>query len=406
MFLLAKIGGFSDKNFTNAVKLAQTAQDAADKATASATASGAKLQQSLDGKITVSTVAPGNDDAAGHNKGDVWYVTSSDGSTYTAMYNFSGISWTQQQWDQQTLSVKNLSALSANLGSVSAGSIDGVDISGSTIKSGSITGSTIHLASGTDEYWLDYNGFHMIDNAIKSGTWVLPGLIYVGGTKANPRVTVSADGIDAGSNRIYTNGMAMSAGSVFGVTSGDIYFETGIGDSGQNMANIHGGSVTGNGLSISGHTIACSDGGALYLERYGGGGSMADIHTADVHAASVYSGSTKLKSALSAKRDISDYSLDEALSAIMNTDVKKWKYKDSDNSTNSQHIGPIIDDVNTIGNKTASIANDMVSTDDDGNYFLNESNTISILLAAVKKSNQRIDELSYRIAQLERKNIK
>lgn len=90
----------------------------------------------------------------------------------------------------------------------------------------------------------------------------------------------------------------------------------------------------------------------------------------------------------------------------MNTDIKKWKYKDSDNSTDSQHVGPIIDDVNAIGNKAYSIDNEMVTTDENGDYFLNESNTISILLAALKKSNQRIDELSYRIAKLERTDSK
>ena len=157
--------------------------------------------------------------------------------------------------------------------------------------------------------------------------------------------------------------------------------------------------VSGNGLNIDGHTISCADNGELYFENNAGGGNMANIH-----AAYVYSNGTKLKSALSAKRDVTDYSPDEALSAVMNTDVKKWKYKDSDNSADSQHIGPIIDDVNSIGKKSASISNDMISTDDKGNYYLNESNTISILLAALKKSNQRIDGLSYRITQLERKN--
>lgn len=119
-----------------------------------------------------------------------------------------------------------------------------------------------------------------------------------------------------------------------------------------------------------------------------------------------YAHGTALKSALSAKRDITDYDPDEALAAIMNTDIKKWKYKDSDNSTDSQHVGPIIDDVNAIGNKAYSIDNEMVTTDENGDYFLNESNTISILLAALKKSNQRIDELSYRIAKLERTDSK
>lgn len=345
MFLLAKIGGFSDKNFTNAVKLAQTAQDAADKATASATASGAKLQQSLDGKITVSTVAPGNDDAAGHNKGDVWYVTSSDGSTYTEMYNFSGISWTQQQWDQQTLSVKYLSALSANLGNVQAGNINGVNISGSTFNGGSIA-----IDSGIDRFTMSNDGFE------------------------------ASNRIDGYTTNIYGGMITMSGGININAAEG----------------------VNSKGLSISGHTIACADSGQLWFETNGGGGQKV----ADIRAGDVYSNGTKLKSALSAKRDVSEYSPDEALSAVMNTDVKKWKYKDSDNSADSQHIGPIIDDINAIGDKTASISNDMISTDENGDYYLNESNTISILLAALKKSNQRIDELSYRIAQLERKNIK
>jgi len=67
---MAKIGGFSDKNFTEAVKLAQTAQKQAKAANDSADG----IQTSLDGKITVGTTAPGNDQAAGHDKGDVWYV--------------------------------------------------------------------------------------------------------------------------------------------------------------------------------------------------------------------------------------------------------------------------------------------------------------------------------------------
>lgn len=367
-------------DINEATKLAQiasnSASDLADKIK--------NLKTSLDGTITESTSTP-FDDGKEHNDGDMWVVMS--GNSATSMYFYSGGSWTLKKWDVTSLAVEYLSALSANLGNVSAGNINGVNISGSTINGGTITGSAIDqdfTSSDGNHYqlWADYNGFHY-------------------------RVTRSSNGM-VQDMRMTDGGFTVEgSGTVPTVIAGDSIVSNNI--TGTNVTaimnlkgnTVSGSSVTGNGLSISGHTIACSDGGALYLERYGGGGTTTDIHAADV-----YSNGSKLKSALSAKRDVTDYSPDEALSAVMNTDVKKWKYKDSDNSADSQHIGPIIDDVNAVGKKSASIANDMISTDENGNYYLNESNTISILLAALKKSNQRIDELSYRIAQLERKNIK
>lgn len=342
-------------DINEATKIAQEASDSANDLAE-------KMKNTvatMDGKATVSTSAP-FDDGKEHNEGDMWTVINDD--VASAMYIYTNGQWQVKKWDQQALNVKQLSALTADLGHVTAGTIESATITGAQINGGSITGSTVHLSSGTDEYWLDYNGFHTVDTAVNSGTWVMPGLIDVGGSKANPRVMISADGIYSGSQRISTQSMTMSAGSVFGVTSGAIYFEQGDGSSGNSRASIYAGDV--------------------------------------------YSGKTLLKSALSAKRDVTDYSPDEALSAVMNTDVKKWKYKDSDNSADSQHIGPIIDDINEVGKKSASIANDMISTDENGNYYLNESNTISILLAALKKSNQRIDELSYRITQLERTESK
>ncbi|UVW18006.1 hypothetical protein NX820_08805 [Levilactobacillus brevis] len=302
------------------------------------------LKTSLDGTITESTSTP-FDDGKQHNDGDMWLVMS--GNVATSMYIYSGGSWAVKKWDVTSLAVEYLSALSANLGNVQAGNINGVNISGSTINGGTIT-----IDSGIDKFTMSNSGFE------------------------------ASNLIDGDTTDIYGGMISLAKGNSGTVT----------------LDSVKG--INSNGLSISGHTIACDDGGALYLERNGGGGNMADIHAADV-----YSNGNQLKSALSAKRDVTEYSPDEALSAVMNTDVKKWKYKDSDNSANSQHIGPIIDDVNAIGKKSASIANDMISTDENGNYYLNESNTISILLAALKKSNQRIDELSYRITQLERKNV-
>lgn len=328
-------------DINEATKIAQNASDSAGDLAE-------KMKNTVatvDGKTTASTSTP-FDDGKEHKEGDMWTVVNDD--VASAMYIYTSGEWQVKKWDQEALSVKELSALTSNLGYVTAGTLKSAIINGSQINGGSI-----NISSGVDNFKMDNSGFeasNLIDGYI---TNVYGGMIAL------------------------TNGVSSSSNVTLSVGNG----------------------INSKGLSISGHTIACDDSGALYLENQGGGGSVADIHAADV-----YSNGSKLKSALSAKRDVTDYSPDEALSAVMNTDIKKWKYKDSDNSADSQHIGPIIDDVNEVGKKSASVANDMISTDENGDYFLNESNTISILLAALKKSNQRIDELSYRITQLERKN--
>lgn len=327
-------------DINEATKLAQQASDSADDLAKKMK----NLKTSLDGTITESTNTP-FEDGKEHNDGDMWLVMS--GNVATSMYIYSGGSWTLKKWDVTSLAVEYLSALSANLGNVQAGNINGVNISGSTIN-----GGTISINSGIDNFKMDNSGFE------------------------------ASNLIDGDTTNVYGGMISLARGN-----SGTITLDSAKG-------------INSKGLSISGHTIACDDAGQLWFETNGGGGQKV----ADVYVGDVYSNGNKLKSALSAKRDVTEYSPDEALSAVMNTDVKKWKYKDSDNSADSQHIGPIIDDVNSIGKKSASISNDMVSTDENGDYYLNESNTISILLAALKKSNQRIDELSYRIAQLERKN--
>ncbi|MBS1006931.1 tail fiber domain-containing protein [Levilactobacillus brevis] len=337
----------------------------------------------MDGKTTVSTSTP-FDDGKEHNEGDMWTVINDD--VASAMYIYTNGSWQIKKWDQEALSVKQLSALTADLGHVTAGTLESAIINGAQINGGTVTGSCIDqdfTSSDGNHYqlWADYNGFHY-------------------------RVTRSSDGM-VQDMRMTDGGFTVKgSGTVPTVIAGDSIVSNNI--TGTNVTaimnlkgnTVSGSSVSGNGLSISGHTIACDDSGQLWFETNGGGGQKV----ADIRAGVIYSNGTALKSALSAKRDVTEYSPDEALSAVMSTDVKKWKYKDSDNSADSQHIGPIIDDVNEVGKKSASIANDMISTDENGNYYLNESNTISILLAALKKSNQRIDELSYRIAQLERKN--
>lgn len=353
-------------DINEATKLAQiasnSASDLADKMK--------NTVATMDGKTTVSTSTPFNDGKE-HNEGDMWTVINDD--VASAMYIYTDGQWKVKKWDQQALSVKQLSALTADLGHVTAGTLESAIINGAQITENSANGTIT----------LDKNGFSAVSGSsyfkfIASGSNQY--------TVANGGIRT--DDITANTGNIgntYIKGQTFAA---YGVN-------THIGQQGTwtyLAENVKCGSTNGGNPAIS-----PTSGTAIYFHNEAGS-------TIDIHAGDVYSGGSKLKSALSAKRDVTDYSSDEALSAVMNTDVKKWKYKDSDNSADSQHIGPIIDDVNEIGKKSASIANDMISTDENGNYYLNEFNTISILLAALKKSNQRIDELSYRIAQLERKN--
>ncbi|WP_367296601.1 hypothetical protein [Levilactobacillus yonginensis] len=325
-------------DINEATKLAQEASDSADDLAK-------KMKNTvatMDGKTTVSTSTP-FDDGKEHNEGDMWTVINDD--VASAMYIYTSGEWKAKKWDQQALSVKQLSALTADLGHVTAGTLESA-----TIIGGSITGSTIHLSSGTDEYWLDYNGFHTTDTAENTGTWVMPGLIDLGGSKANPRVMVSANGIYSGAQRISTQSLTMSAGSVFGTTSGDVYFEIGGGDSGQGGAALHAASFN-------------------------------------------------KMSQLSVKRNLADVSGEYALAQISGTDVKRYDYKDSDNSQQT-NIGPVIDDVNSNGNKAYNISSDLINKQTDGVSIDNE---VGLLMAAVKELTKRNSELTMRVAKLERK---
>lgn len=360
-------------DINEATKLAQEASDDAKNAADSAGDLAEKMKNTvatMDGKTTVSTSTPFNDGKE-HNEGDMWTVINDD--VASAMYIYTDGQWQVKKWDQQALSVKQLSALTANLGHVTSGWLESAVITSAQITENSANGTIT----------LDKNGFSAVSGNsyfkfIASGSNQYT--VAKGGIRADD---VTADSGNFGDT--YIKGQTFAAYNV----------NTHIGQQGTwtyLSENVKCGATNGGNPAIS-----PTSGTAIYFHNEGG-------TTIDIHAGDVYSGGNKLKSALSAKRDVTEYSPDEALSAVMNTDVKKWKYKDSDNSADSQHIGPIIDDVNEIGKKSASIANDMVSTDENGDYFLNESNTISILLAALKKSNQRIDEISYRITQLERKN--
>lgn len=325
-------------DINEATKLAQNASDSASDLAEKIK----NLKTSLDGTITESPNTP-FDDGKEHNDGDMWLVMSGD--VATSMYIYSGGSWALKKWDVTSLAVEYLSALSANLGNVQAGNINGVNISGSTINGGSIA-----IDSGIDKFTMNNSGFEASNLIDGDTTDVYGGMITLNEGNSGVITLSVSSGIDSSSSRIYTNGMTMSAGSVFGVASGDLYFETGYGSSGSGGAGLHAASFN-------------------------------------------------KMSQLSVKRNLSDVPGDYALAQISGTDVKRYEYKDSDNSQQT-NIGPVIDDVNQNGDKAYNISSDLINKKSDG---ISVDNEVGLLMAAVKELTKRNSELTMRISKLERK---
>lgn len=325
------------------------------------------LKTSMDGKITVSTQAPFAD-GVDHTDGDLWMIQS-DGLT-TAMYTYGKGGWSEKQWDQDTLNVKELSALTANLGTVNAGLLNGVEIDGATIKSANLTED--YTISGIHrQLWIDYNGFHYRTTGTDGGVYDVKMGDYNG-----IYVSRSGGGTDSGYNG-HTNieGNDISTGNV---TASNF-----------SGSSVDANSVTTTHLNMNLSTIN-SYTGMFYFE--GGSGGSGEPG-ADLHAASF-----NKMSQLSVKRNIQDITGEYALAQILGTDVKRYDYKLSDNSQQT-NIGPIIDDENSIGSKKYGISSDMINSQSDGVSIDNE---VGLLMAAVKELTKRNSDLQLRIAQLEK----
>jgi len=356
-------------NIDENTKLAQQASDDAKNASDSASDLAEKMKNTVatvDGKTTVSTSTPFNDGKE-HNEGDMWTVINDD--VASAMYIYTDGQWQVKKWDQQALSVKQLSALTADLGYITSGQIDSAVINGAQITENSANGTIT----------LDKNGFSAVSGSsyfkfIASGS---------------NQYTVTHGGIR-------TDDITANTGNI-----GDTYIEgqtfaaygtnTHIGQQGTwtwLSGNIKCGSTDGGNPSIS-----PTSGTAIYFHNEAG-------NTIDIHAGDVISHGHTLNSTLSSKRSISDISTAAALAKVNATDIKRWQYKDDDNS--KIHIGPIIDDVNKLGDKQYNIPNDLIAQvgDETG---LNESNALSMTMAALQELSKRNDQLSQRVTELERK---
>ncbi len=367
----------------------------------------------LDGKITQSIYDPGQvSDSNDHQKGDLWVVTDSAdyNGVATEMYIYDGSTWQKKQWDQQALSVKELSALTANLGTVNSGTLNSVEIYAKNLtldvgadsgdgSTGEFDGDAGHDPQnwyGTVSQGMGVNFNHglMHMNAQNSSDGYYDAT-YIGPNDIKVRKTY---GLDPGSGLVQGRVDIDSSGIYVGNNWSDtkithLYSDGGVFVGGQ-LNSTDG--IKAGGLQ-TGWQQDCSvspvSGTIIYFHNEAG-------TTIDLHAGDIVSHGNTIKSTLSDKRNISDISRVSALAKINATDIKQWQYKDDDNS--KIHIGPIIDNVNKLGSKQYSIPNELISS--SGNETgLNESNALSMTIAAIQELSHRNDELSQRITELERK---
>lgn len=348
-----------------------------------------KFDTLLNGKITQSIYQPSQvGDTNNHQKGDLWIVTDSSGYTGTAtkMYIYDGTAWQERRWDQQALNVKQLSALTADLGTINSGTLNSVEVYAKNLTldvnsdSGSYDGghnSKSWNGKVSDGMGVNFNhGLLHMNASSGSGGY---DATYIGPNDIKVRNTAGL----ASDSGLY-NRVDISEGyMIMGTTWND--------DSGVKLGMWSQGLVQGNYVRTN--YIYGRDQADVYFHNTGG-------KTVGIHAGDVISHGNVIKSLLSEKRDIGDYSGEEALAQINATDIKRWQYRDDDNS--SQHIGPIIDNVNPLGQKKYFVANDMLKSV-SGDAGLDESNALSMALAGIKELTKRNDELSARVTALEGK---
>ncbi|WP_282803937.1 tail fiber domain-containing protein [Secundilactobacillus kimchicus] len=377
-------------NIDENAKLAEEAQTNAEKFVKE---SGKKYESMLDGKITQSIFPPNSaGDTNDHQDGDMWIQVDQTGYDGVAqqMYIYSNGSWSVKQWDQQTLSVKTLSALTADLGTVNSGTLNSVEIYAKNLTldvssdgGSSDDGHNSVSWSGTvaEGMGVNFNHglMHMNARHLYNGTY---DATYIGPNDFKVRNTMGLAPYSGLNNRV-----DISDGSVIMNTTWND-------ESGVKLGMWNNGLVQTNFVKTN--YITGRDQSDVYFHDTWG-------NTIGIHAGDVISHGHTLKSTLSSKRNISDFKTDEALAKINSANIRRWQYVSDDNSI--EHIGPIVDDVNPIGDKKYVLNGDMIKTV-GGETGFDQSNALSIAMAAIQELSRRNDELSLRVTQLEMRDSK
>lgn len=101
-------------------------------------------------------------------------------------------------------------------------------------------------------------------------------------------------------------------------------------------------------------------------------------------------------SQLSKKTDIEPLDTKDFASKILSIDLYKYRYKTQDKNEKDNY-GAIIDDVNEV--KQYNLPQEFITTRDKG---INDSHLITGLIATVQEQAKQIEQLSFRLLELER----
>lgn len=122
-------------------------------------------------------------------------------------------------------------------------------------------------------------------------------------------------------------------------------------------------------------------------------------HFASMHMYEVKATNFIKESQLSKKTNIEKLDTRDFMSKVLSIDLYKYRYKTQANDEKDNY-GAIIDNINEV--KQYNLPQEFISTDDEG---INTNNLITGLIATAQEQAKQIEDLTFRILEVERRNI-
>lgn len=361
--------------------------------------------------ITAQTTVP-----SGPYVGMLWQNTGTpSGYIKGVTYRWNGSKWEIYLMSVENLSVTNLAAITANLGTVTAGKILGegeygslsIDTATGTISTSSteIWGSTVYTSN------MDIIGGKMISTNVNTGTKeytqsVLEATSLVMGRYALQGAPISETFLNPEGFRNFKPGV----GRVVEFSSEGIVLSPAVGNTAKN-SNNSGVELIGDITYIDFHnsrnpTVDYGSRIVLGHPSYGEKklvilneiddvvvqtlGHLYVKNNTGKSYRSVYATSLVAQSAHSIKRDFRELQMDNLLSAVLETDIVGYHFKEEDEG-DKEMVGFIINDDGKSPYKTSDI---LISK--DGQSF-NSSTVFGVLMGAIKALNNKTKKLEERL---------
>lgn len=361
-------------------------------------------------------------------EGDTWFKIDENTKTIVGVFTWNGNSWVELPLDYNALRVGKLSAITAELGDVTAGSINFGNGTFKVDTEGNLTAKNANLTNGT--FSTDYTipviggnppiyatgsmgvgsgGINATDTFTQGGKNYTReialdgnGLIISIREGNNPATSITLDAVNSG---LYfsskASGISFAGSGTSNGTNIDTYGNVvaqsnaltwNVRDAGGTsaltvpMSSHHaqyGYILTprhikaGNMVLSKDHSISSLDGQTIYFNSTPGG-ARVDIACKSLNQSSL----------LSMKENLTTIDLDEALQAILDTDIRQYNFKGEKNT----HTTFIIDDVNE--EKEYHVDPHFLSETGDGR---DDGSIIGYLMLSIKKLKQEIDELKAKI---------